>query len=76
MLLQFAVHFCTLLYLVQGAVALSPPREEFPDLESEFKPSLLNSTVYVISIALQVSTFAVNYKVRGFSFFGIKFLIF
>ena len=64
-LLQFAVHFCTLIYLVQGAVSLSPPQtEKFPDLEAEFKPSLLNSTVYIISVALQVSTFAVNYKVN------------
>lgn len=68
-LLQFAVHFITLFYLVQEAVKLSPPQtEEFPDLESEFKPSLLNSTVYIISVCLQVSTFAVNYKVVNLSF--------
>lgn len=37
--------------------------EEFADLEAEFKPSLLNSTVYVISMSLQLSTFAINYRV-------------
>ena len=30
------------------------PRQDFPDLEKEFAPSLLNSTVYIISMFLQV----------------------
>lgn len=33
------------------------------DMEAEFKPNLLNSAVYLMALALQVSTFAVNYRV-------------
>ena len=33
------------------------------DLEAKFSPNLLNTTVYIISMSLQVSTFAVNYRV-------------
>lgn len=37
------------------------------DLEEKFKPTLLNSTVYIMSVALQITTFAVNYRVCSFS---------
>lgn len=66
-LCQFAVHFSCLVYLVQGAKAVTPPSdEEFVDLEKKFTPSILNTTVYIISMALQVSTFAVNYRGEPF----------
>ncbi|KAK2719894.1 endoplasmic reticulum transmembrane helix translocase-like [Artemia franciscana] len=66
-ILQFAVHFSCLIFLVRQAIAASPPREsEFADVEKEFEPNILNSTVYLISMALQVATIAVNYRGHPF----------
>ncbi|CAF4828323.1 unnamed protein product [Rotaria sp. Silwood1] len=60
---QFAVHLTALIFVVNEAHKRIPPRtEEFVDLEAEFSPNLVNSTVYIMSITLQIATFAVNYQ--------------
>uniref|UniRef100_A0A183IPH8 Cation-transporting ATPase n=1 Tax=Soboliphyme baturini TaxID=241478 RepID=A0A183IPH8_9BILA len=64
---QFLVHFFVLVYLVQQAHELDILHEtEKVDLDAKFKPSLINTTVYVVSVILQTSTFAVNYHGRPF----------
>ncbi|PZC83302.1 hypothetical protein B5X24_HaOG208066 [Helicoverpa armigera] len=73
-LTQFAVHFLCLIYLVHEATSRSPGRDTKPKLdmdlaedeEREFAPDLLNSTVYIISMSLQISTFAINYRGEPF----------
>ncbi|GMS94452.1 hypothetical protein PENTCL1PPCAC_16627, partial [Pristionchus entomophagus] len=62
---QFAIHFTCLLTLV-GAAHAADPRTDPIDLEAKFTPNMLNTTVYIISMALQVCTFAVNYRGRPF----------
>ena len=34
-----------------------------PDLDGAFTPNILNSVVFLITMTMQVSTFAVNYQV-------------
>ncbi|XP_017785319.1 PREDICTED: manganese-transporting ATPase 13A1 [Nicrophorus vespilloides] len=69
-LLQFAVHFVCLIFLVQQAKLRGPPADpnvklKFSSDEEEdelFEPNIVNSTVYIISMALQIATFAINYR--------------
>lgn len=68
-LLQFVVHFVSLVFLVQQASLISQNKETKPfnpEEDAEFEPGILNSTVYIISMALQVSTFAINYRGHPF----------
>ncbi|CAB4026825.1 Hypothetical predicted protein, partial [Paramuricea clavata] len=64
---QFAVHFYSLYFLTKQAKRWTPGRtENYVDLDSKFEASIINSTVYLISMAMQLSTFAVNYKGHPF----------
>ncbi|KAL1457946.1 hypothetical protein WDU94_008126 [Cyamophila willieti] len=75
-LLQFAVHFLCLIYLVQEATArtvkkeatkpTTPSIENASDETEQFEPNILNSTVYIISLSLQIATFAINYRGHPF----------
>lgn len=57
---QFAVHIVTLIYITSEIYKLEP-RVAQVDLEKKFVPSLLNTGMFLLQLAQQVSTFAVNY---------------
>ncbi|KAK8128469.1 cation-transporting ATPase 4 [Apiospora sp. TS-2023a] len=62
---QFAVHIVTLIYMARFVESFEE-KDPNVDLEAEFKPSLLNSAVYLLQLIQQISTFAVNYQGRPF----------
>eukprot|EP00027_Filamoeba_sp_ATCC50430_P010087 CAMPEP_0168541394 /NCGR_PEP_ID=MMETSP0413-20121227/794_1 /TAXON_ID=136452 /ORGANISM="Filamoeba nolandi, Strain NC-AS-23-1" /LENGTH=644 /DNA_ID=CAMNT_0008571207 /DNA_START=889 /DNA_END=2823 /DNA_ORIENTATION=- len=62
-ILQFAVHLFCLISVVNSAKSYS---SEPVDPDSEFKPSLVNSGVFLISSAMHVATFAVNHQGHPF----------
>jgi len=91
-LLQFIIHFLSLVYLVQEAglfaenntmnttsqssnnsllsnfnntTSVNSTDTDTLDAE-EFKPNVVNSAVFIISMALQICTFSVNYRGRPF----------
>ncbi|KAG9303466.1 hypothetical protein G9A89_013793 [Geosiphon pyriformis] len=61
---QFAVHIASLIYIVDLVFQFEEKKKV--DLEGEFEPSLLNTAVYLISLSMQVSTFAINYQGHPF----------
>lgn len=65
-LLHFKLDIIKNLPFREGKVVLAFDLPD--DAEEEFAPDLLNSTVYIISMILQISTFAINYRVSYFSY--------
>lgn len=63
---QVAVHVTSLIYIRQLAIKHSLELHEKINLDSEFKPNLLNSAVYLVNLIMQISTFAINYQGRPF----------
>ena len=61
------MHIATLIY-ISSFVHRFEEREDRStiDLEREFKPSLLNSAIYLLQLIQQISTFAINYQGRPF----------
>ena len=62
---QFAVHLAALYYLTEIAREYVPygPKNS---IDSEFRPSVINTVIFLLSIAQQVNVFTVNYKGRPF----------
>lgn len=61
---QAAVHVGALMYIRLAAIEASEEMDEDIDLDAEFQPNLLNSAVYLVSLVMQIATFAINYQVR------------
>ncbi|CAG8712951.1 24317_t:CDS:10, partial [Gigaspora margarita] len=61
---QFAIHIASLIYIVD--LVFQYEERKTVDLEGDFEPSLLNTAVYLISLSMQVSTFAINYQGHPF----------
>ncbi|KAK8591828.1 hypothetical protein V6N13_031854 [Hibiscus sabdariffa] len=62
---QFAIHLLFLISSVKEAEKHMP--EECIEPESEFHPNLVNTVSYMVSMMLQVATFAVNYMGHPFN---------
>ncbi|KAJ3008938.1 hypothetical protein HKX48_008260 [Thoreauomyces humboldtii] len=63
---QAACHVASLIYIQALAIAMDDTPEEEVVLDAPFAPSLLNSGVYLVSLTMQISTFAINYQGRPF----------
>jgi len=65
-LLQFAVHLAVIIYTVAFTKKFLPEDYLADDPDTPFQPNLINSAVFLVSCAMQVSTFFVNYRGHPF----------
>jgi len=65
-LLQFAVHLAVIIYTVIFTKQFLPEDYLPDDPDIPFKPNLINTSVFLVSCAMQVSTFLVNYRGHPF----------
>ncbi len=63
---QFAIHLLSLMYAVSMALPHTPTDVEHRGVDSQFKPNVLNTTVYLVSTAMTVASFLANYRGRPF----------
>lgn len=62
---QFAIHLFFLISSVKGAEKYMP--DECIEPDSDFHPNLVNTVSYMVSMMLQLATFAVNYMGHPFN---------
>lgn len=62
---QFAIHIFFLVSAVKGAEKYMP--DECIEPDSDFHPNLVNTVSYMVSMMLQLATFAVNYMGHPFN---------
>lgn len=65
-ILQWGVHLAALMATLRITEATLPPDYKPDDLDADFKPNLLNSTMFLIECAMTISCFLVNHRGHPF----------
>ena len=59
---QAAVHFVSLVIVHREAMRFVEILSEDLPVDAKFRPNILNSGIYLLSLIMQISTFAINYQ--------------
>lgn len=59
---QAAVHLVSLLFIHSEAMSYVEILKEDLPVDAKFRPNILNSAIYLVSLIMQISTFAINYQ--------------
>jgi cation-transporting ATPase 13A1 len=63
---QSAIHVASLIFINNESLHYTEKLDKQLPIDAPFKPNLLNSGVYLVSLIMQISTFAINYQGRPF----------